>query len=194
MRDRKTFGWILAAGIVSLALSFPAAQEGDDIRAAQGAITIGVEDVLEVIVRDRDEVSRTVTVRPDGKITLPFINDVYVRGMTPEGVRAAITERLTDFFQDPYVTVIVEQYNSFKIYFLGEVNQQGPLILGSPTRLLQALSAVGGVTEFSKREAVIVRESSGVQERIEIDLKKLLQGKDFSQNIYLRSGDTILVQ
>jgi polysaccharide export outer membrane protein len=153
---------------------------------------IGVQDQLRVVVWGQPELSLSLTVRPDGKITLPLIHDVDVEGRTPEEVRLTITERLENFIRDPNVTVIVEAINSFRIFFVGEVNTKGVLQLFRPTRILQAIAMAGGPTEFSKNEITLVREEYGIEKRIPIDYKKLLAGDPRQENIYLKPGDTLI--
>jgi len=153
---------------------------------------IGVEDVLTVIVRGEDELSRTVKVLPDGQITLPLVNEIRVAGLTPEEAREAIVGALKDYVRGPNVTVIVEEINNFRVYFLGEVMNQGTLQFYRPTRLLQAVAAAGGLTEFSKKDITIIREELGAERRIEVDYKKLWAGEPGQENLLLKPGDTLL--
>jgi len=155
---------------------------------------IGVADVLKVVVWGEPQLSLSVAVRPDGKVTVPLVNDVAVAGRTPEEVRGILTEALRAFVRDPNVTVIVEQINSFRVYFLGEVKSQGPLQFYRPVRILQAISSAGGLTEFSKKSITLLREENGQEKRYEIDYKRLLAGDRSQENIHLRPGDTLLVR
>ena len=104
----------------------------------------------------------------------------------------AITSKLGDFVRDPNVTVIVEEINSFRVYFLGEVQTPGALLFYRPIRVLQAISMAGGPTEFSKGGVTVLREEYGVEKRIQIDYKKLLTGAPGQENIYLKPGDTVI--
>ena len=92
------------------------------------------------------------------------------------------------------MTVIVEEINSFRVYFLGEIATRGPLQFYRPTRLLQGIATAGGLTEFAKKEITIVREEYGVEKRIEVNYKKLVAGDPGQQNIFLKPGDTVLVK
>lgn len=161
--------------------------------AGQGDFVIGIEDVLFVSVWGEPELSVRVQVRPDGKVTIPLIHDLAAEGLTTLEVRKEIVTRLSRFVRDPNVTVILDQHNSFRVYVLGEVNQQGVLNFHRPTRLLQALAAAGGFTEFSKKSVTVLREQDGVEHRIRIDGKRLLGGEASQTNIFLEPGDTILV-
>lgn len=154
---------------------------------------VGIEDVLRIVVWNEPNLSLSVAVRPDGNITLPLANDIKVAGLSPHEIRDTLTRRLSGFIRDPNVTVIVEQINSFRIFILGEVNQQGIQSFRRPTRLLQAIASAGGLTEFSKKEAAILREDEGTEKRLRIDLKRLLAGESPEQNSFLKPNDTILV-
>lgn len=160
-------------------------------RSREGYV-VGIEDELEVVVWGEAQLTRKVKVRPDGKISIPLANDIEVAGLTPEKIRQVIAEKLAQFVREPNVTVVVEAINSFKVYFLGEVNSQGVIAFYRPTRLLQGIAAAGGLTEFAKREITLIREAYGVEQRIPIDFKRLLAGDPSQENIYLQPGDVLL--
>lgn len=153
---------------------------------------IGVEDVLSVVVWGEPELSRPVKVRPDGRITVPLVDDISVIGMTPIAVKALIRERLAEFIRDPNVTVIVDQINSFRVYFVGEVNTQGVVHFTHPPRLLQAIASAGGLSQFSKKEVVLLRQRAGVETRIVVNYKRLVAGDPGQENLYLEPGDTLI--
>jgi len=187
--------WLFAALLAALAAGAAFAQ---GTGPAEGAVptepdyVIGVEDVLRISVWGEPDLSQTIQVRPDGVITLPLINDVRVEGLTPAQVRQKIAEALRDFVRDPSVTVIVEQINSYQVFFLGEVRSQGRIQFYRPVRLIQAIATAGGLTEFARKEIVLLREEYGVEKRISIDYKKLINGDPSQENIILKSGDTLL--
>ena len=177
--------WLLTA----LILAGPAAADRPD---GGTDYVVGIEDKLSIVVWGEVDLSRTVSVRPDGKITVPLINDVSVAGLTPERIRQVIAERLAQFVRDPSVTVVVEEINSFRVYFLGEINNQGALQFLRPTRLIQGIAAAGGLTEFSKRRITLLREQGGIEKRFEIDYKQLVAGAPGQENLHLKPGDTLL--
>jgi polysaccharide export outer membrane protein len=187
------------AAIAALALAVAAGPGKAADAPAEGTppvssdYVIGVEDVLRVVVWGETELTVSVQVRPDGKITVPLVNDVAVVGLTAPEVRERIAAKLEQFIRDVNVTVIVEQINSFRVYFLGEVNTQGALLFHRPTRLLQGIAAAGGLTEFSKKEIVVLREQMGVEKRLTIDYKRLVAGDPREENILLMPGDTLVV-
>jgi len=154
---------------------------------------IGIEDVLQVSVWGESALTVRARVRPDGKITVPLVNDIKVEGMSPDQVRIAIARRLASFIREPNVTVSVEEINSFRVYVLGEVNRQGPLNFNRPTRLLQAIAAAGGLTQFSKKGVVVLREQDGAEQRLRVDYKRMVSGDPTQQNLYLKPGDIVLV-
>jgi polysaccharide export outer membrane protein len=173
------------------------AQESDDGGGAKpdllNSYTIGIEDVLRVVVWNEPDLTVDVAVRPDGKITIPLIDDIDVAGRSPQDVRDMIAERLSKFVRDPSVTVVVTEINSFRVFVLGEVNAQGVLNFRRPTRLLQAIATAGGLTPFSKKEALLLREQHGVEKRIQVNLKPLLTGSPEAENLPLRPNDTVIV-
>ena len=154
---------------------------------------VGIEDVLKVFVWGEPDVSMEVIVRPDGMITLPLIDDIHVVGLTTTEIRDIIAAELAALINKPTVTVILEEYNSFRVFILGEVISQGELNFRQPTRFLQALAKAGGITEFSKKDAVILRSVNGSDWRMPVDLKKLLTGSSAVQDPYLQPNDTIIV-
>jgi len=186
---------LLAFAIVINLLGGPTvAQEPTELQpipANPGDYVIGREDVLRISVWGEPELNYSLTVRPDGKVSLPLINDVSVAGLTPEQVRTGLEQRYAKFVRDPAVTVIVEQINSFRVYLLGQVNVQGMLAFKTPTRLLQALAAAGGLTAFAKDQITILRTIGGVEKRFPADYRRLIQGKQ--ENLLLEPGDVVLV-
>jgi polysaccharide export outer membrane protein len=157
----------------------------------------GPDDVVEVHVWKEPDLSREVTVRPDGKISLPLIGDVQAGGVTAEELAAAITEKLKVYFQaPPEVSVIVKQINSSVFYVLGEVKNQGRLAARDGTTLLQAIALAGGFTEFASKSQLIVRRKVGAEAEGDIitfqfRFKDIIAGRE--EDIVLKPGDTIFV-
>jgi polysaccharide export outer membrane protein len=155
---------------------------------------IGPEDVLDIDVWKQPNLSRTVPVRPDGKISLPLLGDVQAAGVTPTGLGNSIQEMLQKYVSNPQVTVIVTAINSQRIYVLGEVNRPGAEQLFPNMTPLQALSAAGGFTQFAKRDQVyILRSDGGKEERFRFNYKAAVRGDPGRQTIVLHPGDTIVV-
>ncbi len=155
---------------------------------------IGPEDVLDVDVWKQPELTRSVPVRPDGKISLPLLGDVQAAGMTPMDLGNSIQESLRKYVSDPQVTVIVTAINSQRIYVLGEVNRPGPEQLYPNMTVLQALSAAGGFTQYANRKKTyILRNNGAKEERYPFDYKAAVRGGPGSQAFVLRPGDTIIV-
>lgn len=155
---------------------------------------IGAQDVLDISVWKEPEITRTVPVRPDGKISLPLLNDVQAAGLTPAQLTAEITTSLKKFVTDPEVTVIVEQINSQRVYILGEVTRPGAYPLLPGMTVLQALSSAGGFTQFAnEKKMYVLRRVNGNQEKYFFNYKDVLNGKRPDQNIALKAGDTIVV-
>jgi len=165
-----------------------------DPRADYEDYVIGVQDLIQVTVWKNPDLSVTAPVRPDGKISLPLIDDVHAAGLTPQQLKDELTRRWKAFLSAPEVSVIVKEVNSLKVYLVGEVARPGELSLKGKTRLLQALSLAGGFTTFAERSKIIVlRDNKGVETRYEIKYKDLVSGKKPDENLVLKPGDTIVV-
>jgi polysaccharide export outer membrane protein len=155
---------------------------------------IGPEDELIVNVWKEGDLSRSVPVRPDGKISLPLLNDVQASGLTPMRLGAEITTRLKKFIADPQVTIIVSRVNSQRIYIVGEVNHAGAFPLVPNMTVLEALSSAGGCSPFAKQTKIyILRLENGQENRRPFNFKEVLSGQRMEQNIQLKAGDTIVV-
>jgi polysaccharide export outer membrane protein len=155
---------------------------------------IGPEDELIVNVWREVDLSRTVPVRPDGRISLPLVNDVQASGLTPMQLGAEIATRLKKFIADPQVTIIVSHVNSQRIYIVGEVNRAGAFTLVPNMTVLEALSSAGGCSPFAKQTKIyILRVENGREIRHPFNFKEVLSGRRMEQNILLKAGDTIVV-
>ena len=160
---------------------------------------LGPEDVLEVTVWHNQDLSRTVVVRPDGKVSLPLIGDVQASGLNSSQVAAKIAARLTEFKENPNVSVSLKEVNSYFIFVLGEVLKPGKYPLKSYATVLQGVSMAGGFTMYaSKNKMQVIRThtNEGGQEnqiRIPVPYNELVSGKGEIENFILKSGDTIVV-
>jgi polysaccharide export outer membrane protein len=155
---------------------------------------IGAQDVLDVNVWKEPDVSRTVPVRPDGKISLPLLNDVQAAGLTPAQLAAQVTDSLKKYVTNPQVTVIVTVINSQRVYILGEVTRPGAFPLIPGMSVLQALSSAGGFTQFAKVKSIFVRRfENGKEEKFPFNYREVIGGKKPEQDILLKAGDTIVV-
>src|SRR5579871_2411407 len=158
---------------------------------ADANYVIGPQDVLSVSVWKEAELTRDVPVRPDGKISMPLLNDVQAAGLTPSQLAQQITDGLKKFLTDPQVTVIVTQINSQRVYILGEVMKPGAYPMLPQMTFLQALSSAGGFTQFANEKKIyLLRQENGKQERHPFNYKEVIAGKTPEQNILLKAGDT----
>ena len=158
------------------------------------AYKIGAQDVLKIDVWREDQLTRTVPVRPDGKITLPLLNDIQAVGLTPMELAGAIRDELKKFINNPQVTVSVTEINSRRIYVNGEVNKPGAFQLLPHMTVLQALSGAGGFTTFARVKSIyVLRNVNGKAVRIPFNYKEAINGKNVDQNIELQPGDVIVV-
>ena len=155
---------------------------------------IGAQDVLDINVWKEPDVSRIVPVRPDGKISLPLLNDVQAAGLTPAQLAAQVTESLKKYVTSPQVTVIVTTINSQRVYILGEVTRPGAFPLIPGMSVLQALSSAGGFTQFAKVKSIFVRRvENGKESKYPFNYREVISGKKPEQDILLKAGDTIVV-
>ena len=157
--------------------------------------TIGADDVLSVVFWRDKELSTDVNVRPDGKISLPLINDVHAAGLTPAQLRDRIVEESKKYVEDPNVTVVVKQINSRKVFITGEVGKPGPYPLSAPTTVLQMISIAGGFKEYAHPDKImVIRTENGKQVSFKFNYKDVIRGKHLEQNKVLQDRDIIVVK
>jgi polysaccharide export outer membrane protein len=155
---------------------------------------IGADDTLKITVWKEPDMSVSLPVRPDGKISIPLLDDVQAAGMTPMQLGTSIHDKLKKFIADPRVTVVVTAMNSQRIFVLGEVVHSGPMPLLPHMTVLQALSSAG-FTQFSNLKAIYLLrvQDGGQQTKLPFNYKNAIKGRDAQQNIVLKPGDTIVV-
>jgi polysaccharide export outer membrane protein len=153
---------------------------------------IGPEDLLQISVWKNESLTRAVQVRPDGKISLPLLNDVQAAGLTALELREVLSQKLAAYMSSPEVSVIVADIRSFKVSVIGEVSRPGRLELKSWTTVLDALALAGGFTPFASRSRIVILQPDGKSmKRIPFNYNKALAGEQ--ENFYLRNGDIVLV-
>ena len=202
------FGLLIAAVTLSAQSQKPEAQEaaanqsaprsrqtGDAIPANDTAYKIGPQDVLRIDVWKEPEITRNgLPVRPDGKISLPLLNDVQAAGLSPLELSNVISEALKKFMNNPQVTVTVLDINSRRVYVTGEVSRPGTFPLLPNMTVLQALTTAGSFTQFARtKNTYVLRNEGGKQVKLPFNYKEVIKGNHPEQNIELRSGDTIVV-
>lgn len=154
---------------------------------------IGPEDVLHIAVWKENDLTATLPVRPDGKISLPLLDDVQAAGLTPKRLADLVTERLRKYIADPRVTVVVTQINSKRIYLIGEVLHPGAMPMLPNMTVLQALSSAG-LNQFANTKRIyLLRTENGKQQKLPVNYRKLVKGEQIEQNYLLQPGDTIVV-
>jgi polysaccharide export outer membrane protein len=161
----------------------------------EGVYIIGTADRLRIDVWQNDKLTLVdVPVRPDGKITVPLIDDVMAAGLTTDELKAEITERISEYIQTPTVTVVVLAPLSKRAYVLGEVRNAGPVMLGSDMSVLDAITAAGGFTPFARKSHVrVLRRLDGKELDYRFDYDAFVAGRAPGTNVLLRPGDTVLV-
>ena len=160
---------------------------------------IGPEDVLVVTVWRNQELSKEVTVGPDGKISLPLLGDITAAGLTAQALSKVVSDKLVDFMSTPTVSVQVKEINSYHVFAVGEVGRPGKIVLKSFTSVLQGISYAGGFTLFASRNNVHVLrnvkngQGETKQVMIPVPYQDIVQGKNLEANIILKAGDVIVV-
>ncbi|OGP61221.1 MAG: hypothetical protein A2162_04365 [Deltaproteobacteria bacterium RBG_13_52_11b] len=155
---------------------------------------IGAEDVLYIHVWREDALTRTVPVRSDGMISLPLINEVQASGLTPLQLREILAEKFKKFIDNPSVTVVVTEANSFKVFVTGQVRTPGVYRLRTETTLLQIISLAGDFTnEANPKKIVIIRREQGKDKRLEVNYNEIIDGVNPGSNYVLMPGDTVVV-
>lgn len=181
----------------SISLSTPPAPASAPMAAGDGVsqdYVLGAEDIIDVSVWKDESLSRVVSIRPDGKISLPLVGDIQAAGLTTSRVRDSIKERLKDYKVMPEVSIIVKEINSLVVFISGEVNRPGKLMLRSDTSILQAIILAGGFAQFaSTNKIVLLRRVGGIETRKQIHYKDIVSGKPPEEDILLQRGDTIIV-
>jgi polysaccharide export outer membrane protein len=155
---------------------------------------IGSGDVLAVDVWREETLSKEVTVRLDGKMSLPLVEDIQAAGLTCEELENLLEEKFEDFVDVPEVSVTLLKSGSGRIYLVGKVGGPGEYPLEKKMTVLQALSRAGGLGPWADTSDVrLVRTIDGVERQFRVDYEAIVSGKDLSQNIILEPGDTIVV-
>nr|HDN01144.1 polysaccharide export protein [Deltaproteobacteria bacterium] len=188
---------MLIAGVVFCPL-WQAVAATDDTEAEKAPVgdeyLIGPTDILEIHIWREPDLSRTIPVRPDGKITLPLLNDVQASGLTPMELKAGIEKGLAKFIESPVVSVAVQEIHSKNIFVLGQVESPGQYPLQQDLTVVQALSLAGGLAEWADQSGIVIlRKENGKQRRIKFNYKDVSKGKHLEENIVLKAGDTIIV-
>src|SRR5688572_1398673 len=165
----------------------------DRIVADDRGYRIGPEDVLDISVWKNPELSRTVPVRPDGKVSLPLVNDIQAAGLTPTALRQQLIERLSEFIPAPEVAVIVREVHSMKVAVVGSVKTPGRYELKSAATVLEMIAMAQGFTDFASRDRIVIlRQESGEPKRIPFNYRKVAAG-DEQSNLVVQPGDIIVV-
>ena len=168
---------------------------GSPVRAHDDTYIIGVDDVLSINVWKEAEVSKTVPVRSDGKISLPLAGEVQASGETPHQLEKELATKLQSFISEPEVTVIVTEIKSQKFNILGMVLKPGSYPLTNASTVLDAIAIAGGFRDFAKQKSIYVlrQNPDGSQARLPFNYKEVIKGKDLAQNVKLQPRDTIVV-
>ena len=172
-----------------------ATASGASSKAHDDNFIIGNDDVLSISVWKEPELTKSVPVRSDGRISLPLVGELQAAGHSPLQLENEITNKLRSYITTPEVTVIVEKVNSRKYNVLGEVTKPGSYPLTTSTTVMDAIAAAGGFRDFAKKSGVYVlrKSNDGNEERLKFNYKEFVKGKNSAQNVRLEPNDTIIV-
>jgi polysaccharide export outer membrane protein len=155
---------------------------------------IGPEDVLSIVVWREKDMSADAVVRPDGKITLPLLNDFQAAGLTPDQLRAEVEKAALKYMKEPSATVIVKTINSRKVHVLGSVMKAGTYPLAGDMTVLQAIATAGGLQEYAdEKHITVMRKEDGKDKVLKFNYKDVIHQKNLQQNVMLKPGDTVIV-
>jgi polysaccharide biosynthesis/export protein len=172
----------------------PAPTEASAAKPHDDSFVIGNDDVLAINVWKEPDISRSIPVRSDGKISLPLVGEVQASGLTPLKLEKDIAEKLKSYISEPEVTVMVQQVNSQKFNVLGQVARPGTYVIANSPTVLDAIALAGGFRDFAKKKSIyVLRHGASGESRLPFNYKEVSQGKNMAQNIKLQPGDTIIV-
>ncbi len=191
---------ILAVALLAGAPTAPGPEQQPVAPTAPSAVAlpddyvVGAEDVLGVVFWREAELSGDVTVRPDGRVTLPVIGELQAAGLRPEDLKKQIETAATKYVTDPNVTVVVRAINSRRVFVTGRVTTPGVHLLKGPLTVMQAIALSGGVTEFADAKNIkVLRIVDGKSVTLPFNYKDVVRGRKLEQNILLLPGDTVVV-
>ncbi len=165
------------------------------VPASMPGYVIGPDDILQIVFWREKELSGDVVVRPDGRISLPLLNDVVAAGRTPDELRATLVSEASKYFGNPNPTVVVKEIRSRKVFITGAVEKPGPYVVTSPTTVLQLIALAGGLKEYAdKKNSLVMRTTDGKQSGYVVDYNAILRRQNLEQNFLLEPGDTVLVR
>ena len=189
---------------LSLALALAAASSAQVVIRSEedppNAYAIGVGDVIEISVWKSPELSVSVPVRPDGRVSVPLLGDIQAAGMTPLALKEQLALDFRKYVTAPEVSVVIKEINSRKVFVTGEVKTPGAYDLQPRAKLMQVLSLAGGLTPYARGKVIVLRDNREIKDtgggnpdkRYEIDLKTIISGKRPQDNIILQPGDTLI--
>jgi polysaccharide export outer membrane protein len=194
-RRARMKAWLRRVGVAVVAFVLGSTAGAQEPAAdSQGNYRIGAGDVLDIVVWRNLELSRSVTVQPDGWVSFPLVNEIKVVGFTTTELRHMLTERLSAFVSAPLVTVIVAKVGSFKVSVLGKVREPGRFGLDGPTTILDMIALAGGPNEFANvDETFLLRRDGETHRRIPFDYSAAIRAGGEALNLAVQPGDIIVV-
>jgi polysaccharide export outer membrane protein len=185
---------LLALGPYSALAQKKAAAKPAAEKPSDALYIIQPNDILEIFVWKEPELTRKVLVRPDGRISFPLVQDLQAGGITPSELKSRIEFRLKEYLNAPNVTVIVEGIRSYQVFVVGKVQKPGGMTIEKPITVLQAIALAGGFQDYAKDSEMTIIRNNGKENLVfEFNYKDVTRGKKSEQNIFLQSGDVVVV-
>jgi len=183
------------AGLNAKTTASSRAANSSEAKPHDDSFVIGNDDVLAINVWKEPDLTRSIPVRSDGKISLPLVGEVQATGETPLKLEQAIAIKLKNYISEPEVTVIVQQINSQRFNVLGQVSRPGSFVIANSPTVLDAIALAGGFRDFAKQKSIYVlrQNADGTQTRLSFNYKDVVKGKNTAQNVKLQPRDTIVV-
>src|SRR5262249_19770844 len=181
--------------VVSAPRAAATAHGGSTATRVEPPYVIGPDDVLSIVFWKDKDLSVEVTVRPDGKVSLPLLNDVQAQGRTPDELRDALKVAAAAFLEDPNPTVIVKEIKSRRVFITGQVEKPGPYPLTGDMTVLQLIAMAGGMREFADGSNITImrKAADGSTQMLPFNYRDVLKRKNLRQNVQLKPGDTVVV-
>ena len=194
---KNTFSRIIASAFILLLSAMPCSVSAAESTAALGGASyiLAPSDEIEVFVWKEEDLSRQVTIRPDGGISYPLVGEIQAAGKPVAALQALMQERIREYVPSAVVSVSLRKVAGYRIYVLGEVKNPGEFVLNHYVTVAQALTLADGLTPFANQsEILIMREADGEKSSLKFNYKKFTRGKDLDRNIQLKAGDVVSVR
>lgn len=193
---KRPFSSIVAAVLITAASLFAVPSISQEFEEASTKVEyrLSAGDKIDVFVWKEEDLSKEVTISPDGTLSYPLAGDIEAAGLTVKELRNALTQKMQEYIPKALVTVSLVEVSGYRVYVLGEVNKPGEYLPGNYVTIAQALTLAEGLTTFANGGSIrVVRQSGGQELVMKFDYGRFKRGRDLSRNVRLESGDVVMV-